>query len=108
MYLKKPGQPKYAPTDVEYFTRLKQLGAVHCHEKIYNDFITFYTPTSKNTDTQVLALIRRIAASYHNDSLEMEILFVIIYAGMVAEENKQFAILKKRVKLVIRSWILEG
>jgi hypothetical protein len=98
VYLKKPGQQKYAPTDVEYFTRLKQLGAVHGHEKIYSDFITFYTPTSKNTDAEVLALIRRIAASYHNDSLEMEILFVIIYAGMVAEENKQFAILKKRVK----------
>lgn len=98
VYVKRPGGKKYAPTDVEYFERLQQLGAVHGHEKIYSDFITFYTPTSKKIDTAVLSLIRRIAGSYHTASLEIEILFVIIYAGMVAEENKEFAVLRKRIK----------
>lgn len=83
---------------MEYFGRLQQLGAVHGHEKIYSDFVTFYTPTSKKIDIAVLDLIRRIAASYHTASLEIEILFVIIYAGMVAEENKEFAVLRKRIK----------
>ncbi len=98
VYLQQPGQAKYAPTDVQYFTRLQQLGAVYGHQKIYNDFVSFYTPTSINIDAQVLRLIQTLAATYTNHTLETEILFTIIYAGMIAEENKQFAILKKRIK----------
>ena len=98
VYLQRPHQPKYAPADIQYFTRLQQLGDIHGHQKIYNDFVTFYTPTSTQVDEAVLNLIRRIAASYNSDTLEIEILFTIIYAGMIAEENKQKAILKKRIK----------
>ncbi len=98
MYVKRPGGKKYAPTDVEYFAKLQQLSIAYGREKIYSDFVTFYIPTSKKIDLKVLALIRRIAASYHTAALEIEILFVIIYAGMVAEENKEFTVLKKRIK----------
>lgn len=98
VYLQHPAQPKYAPTDLQYFTRLQQLGDIHGHKKIYEDFIAFYTLTSKNIDTRVLSQIRQISATYKSDALEIEILFTILYAGMIAEENKQFAILKKRIK----------
>jgi len=42
--------------------------------------------------------ITEIASSYGDDKIIMDIWFTVIYAGMVAEENKKNAILKKRVK----------
>jgi hypothetical protein len=97
VYLQPPNQTKYAPTDLHYFKRLQQLGEVHKHQKIYNDFVLFYTPTTGKIDPDVLNLIRHISNSYNNNALEVEILFTIIYAGMIAEENKKFAVLKKRI-----------
>lgn len=98
VYLKRPNQTRYAPKDEQYFSDLNQLGATYGHERIYNDFVTYYTPTSASIDIQVLNLIRELSQTYSNHSAEIEILFAIIYAGMVAEENKEFAILKKRIK----------
>ncbi|WP_026473573.1 DUF7004 family protein [Alkaliflexus imshenetskii] len=96
--LKRPGQTKYAPTDRQYFTKLQQLGEIHGHQRLYGDFLKFYALTSVNIDPYVLNLIRQLSSAYITDSLEIEILFTILYAGMIAEENKQFAILKKRIK----------
>lgn len=98
VYLQRAKQPKYAPTDSQYFKRLWQLGQIHGCQKIYDDFVKFYTLTSKNIDQQVLDLISKISTSYNDDALEIEILFTIIYAGMIAEENKEFTKLKKRIK----------
>lgn len=98
VYLKRPNQTRYAPKDEQYFSDLNQLGLTYGHEKIYNDFVTYYTVTSANIDIQVLSLIQELSQTYNNHSAEIEILFTIIYAGMVAEENKEFAILKKRIK----------
>lgn len=98
VFLKRPGQTKYAPTDRQYFSKLQQLGEIHGHQRLYGDFLKFYALTSVNIDPYVLNLIRQLSSAYITDSLEIEILFTIIYAGMIAEENKQFAILKKRIK----------
>jgi hypothetical protein len=82
----------------EYFSKLNQLGNKHGHEKIYLDFVKFYTPTNKNIDSVVLELITTITNPYGEDTEEMDTWFSVIYAGMVAEENKTNAILKKRIK----------
>jgi hypothetical protein len=42
--------------------------------------------------------ITTIADTYGSDAEEVDIWLTVIYAGMIAEENKQFAVLKKRVK----------
>lgn len=98
VYLEQPNQPKHAPTDLQYFMKLRQLGQTHGCKKIYNDFLKFYTLTSKNIEQPVLDLISKISTTYNDDALEIEILFTIIYAGMIAEENKEFTKLKKRIK----------
>ncbi len=98
VYLKRPQMHRYAPTDLQYFDRFQQLGHVHGNQNIYDDFVTFYKQTSRSIDLQILNQIRQLSANYNKNSLEIEILFTIVYAGMVAEENKQFAILKKRIK----------
>lgn len=98
VYVTKPNAVIYAPKDTEYFEALKQLGQSHGHAHIYNSFLRFYHPTTKRIDSRILELITTISNDYGNDAEEMDTWFTVIYAGMVAEENKAYAILKKRMK----------
>jgi len=98
VYLARPKQIRYAPTDLEYFARLNDLGNIHGANKIYNDFVHYYALTTREINSQVLNLIQQLSQKYYPDQLEIEILFTILYAGMIAEENKEKAILKKRIK----------
>jgi hypothetical protein len=43
-------------------------------------------------------LITVLSRFYNADAAEMELWMNVIYAGMIAEENKENAILKKRIK----------
>jgi len=109
VYLTRPGQKRYAPRDTEYFSKLRQLGNIYGHQKIYNDFVIYYTRTNRNIDADVLDLITQLTEPYGNDAEEMDIWFSVIYAGMVAEENKANAILKKRIKrLGMHQVLIEG
>lgn len=90
--------PRHAPTDVHYFNELSKLGHIYGHKKIYNDFLQFYEQTTADLNQKIIDGISGIASSYSENSLEIELWFTVIYAGMVAEENKKNAILKKRVK----------
>lgn len=98
VFLKKENERRYAPKDVEYFSALKQLGNKHLHQKIYDDFLLYYNHTTKNVSKKVLRIITEIAETYDEDAEEMDIWFSVIYAGMVAEENKENSILGKRIK----------
>lgn len=109
VYLTRTGHQRYAPRDNEYFSKLKQLGNFHGHQRIYNDFVSYYTLTNKNVDTNILNLITELTNNYGRDAEEMDIWFSVIYAGMVAEENKANAILKKRIKrLGMHQVLIEG
>jgi len=98
VFVTKPNGKRFAPTDTYYFSKLKILGEKYGHQKIYDDFVVIYNRTTKNIDTQVFGLISSLSKSYNNDSFEMEIWLNVLYAGMIAEENKKNAILKKRIK----------
>lgn len=89
---------RYAPSDLKYFSRLKILGRKHGFNKIYDDFLVIYNRTTKEVDKNVFELISVLSRFYGTDNHEMEIWFNVIYAGMIAEENKENAILKKRIK----------
>jgi hypothetical protein len=93
-----PGRQRFAPTDVLYFTRLKEIGETFGPQKIYDDFVVIYNRTSKNVDLKVFNLILALSSFYNEFSEEMELWLNVIYAGMIAEENKEKAILKKRIK----------
>ncbi|MCF6357429.1 MAG: hypothetical protein L3J54_06430 [Draconibacterium sp.] len=98
VFVTKPDGERFAPTDVHYFSRMQKLGSKYGSQKIYDDFVVIFNRTSKNTDPLVFKLISTLCEYYKNDSREIEIWFNVLYAGMIAEENKQFAILKKRIK----------
>ena len=98
VFVVKPGGERFAPTDAHYFLRLKKLGAKYGCQKIYDDFVVIFNRTTKNIVPDVFKLISILSEFYNDDSIEIEIWFNVLYAGMIAEENKQFAILKKRIK----------
>jgi len=98
VYLTRPNKNRYAPTDIEYFTFLNNLGNSHNHESIYNHFVEYYNNTNRHIDQNVLNQITEISSNYGEKSVEVDVWLTVIYGGMVAEENKEFAILKKRIK----------
>lgn len=109
VYLTKTGNRRYAPRDLEYFMFLKQLAEEFGEQKIYSDFKKIYHKTTSWVTLSTLQLIQSIAANYGAFSLDYEIWLTVIYAGMVAEENKGKAVLKKRVKrLGIHQLLVEG
>ncbi|HEX8460302.1 MAG TPA: hypothetical protein VF623_02685 [Segetibacter sp.] len=109
VYLTRGGEIRYAPKDTEYFAILKSFGKRYGNKKLYEDFVAFYEPTSKTINPAVLNQITILADKYTPDAEELDIWFTVIYAGMVAEENKAFAILKKRIKrLGLHQVLMEG
>ena len=109
VFITEPGKLKYAPKDIDYFSFLHQLGNIHGHAKIYNNFIQIYEQTGKNINPSVLSLINLISLTYGADANETEKWFTVVYAGMIAEENKQYTKLKKRIKrLGLHQLLLEN
>lgn len=98
VYLTRPPRGRFAPLDTEYFTILKAFASIYGGEKIYNDFVSIYPLTTKHVNQNVLYKITQISRTYPQHSEEIDIWFTVIYAGMIAEENKANAILKKRIK----------
>ncbi len=99
VYVVESNGTKKAPFDETYFSDLFQISRKYTQDKVYNDFVSIYNATTKNIDNNTLSLIDNITNTYSNeDQIIIEQWFTVIYAGMIAEENKQFAILKKRVK----------
>jgi hypothetical protein len=98
VFLSRPLQSRYAPKDTEYFSIINQLGLKHGKIRLYNDYCAFYRFTNKVVNDKTLNYISEIADSYGKDAEEIDIWFTVIYAGMVAEENKTNAVLGKRIK----------
>ena len=87
-----------APKDMEYFNKLRKLGKIYGMEVIYNDFVRVYEKTTKKIDPSVLEYITSLSQNYGKDSLSVDVVFTILYMGMIAEENKKNTKLGKRIK----------
>lgn len=97
VYLKRPDMTRYAPSDINYFKKLRNLGDRYGTIQVYEDFVDIYNKTHKNIEEYVLSHITDISLKY-NHSLDVDILLTTLYAAMVAEENKAFTKLGKRIK----------
>lgn len=90
---------RYAPKDVEYFNSLKVYSEVYGVEPLINFFVDVYNYTDATIRYDMFdAIERRCYREFKEHSLELTRIYSILYAGMVAEENKLGAILKKRIK----------
>lgn len=98
VYLQRNRQARYAPVDTEYFEFFLKKGMQYGAKKVYNDFVQIYTPASCNLEPFILEMITTISDTYGSDAEEMDIWLTVIYGGMIAEENKKNAVLKKKIK----------
>ena len=98
VFLTRPGVPRHPPTDADYFAALRRLGRRHGRRRVYGDFVAVYRRTGPAIDPAVVQGISATAGGYDEDALDFAVTVTTIYAGMVAEENKAFAPLGKRIK----------
>lgn len=98
VYLTRPAIARHAPRDVWYFGELKRIGASFGEQRLYSDFVQIYEYTGPRVNQNMWPGISRLSQFYGADALTVDIILSVIYAGMVSEERKERAILKKRVK----------
>ena len=98
VYITDEDGKRSAPKDMDYFAELKELSYKYGAEQIYKDFISFYDITGKELDAKVFDSISNLSSYYGDNSIDIEILFSILYMGMLAEENKEKSVLGKRIK----------
>lgn len=99
VYVVESDGSKTAPLDTTYFTEFKIITTHYQNNKVYNDFVAIYNYTNSYVDIETTALIDALLITYNvQHRAIMEQWLTVIYAGMIAEENKQNAILKKRIK----------
>jgi len=99
VYVVESNGVKKAPFDSTYFSDLHSISQHYQNSKVYNDFVAIYDLTNRSINPQTITLIDNIVLTYNLEhQVVIEQWFSVIYAGMIAEENKANTILKKRVK----------
>ena len=98
VYLTRPNQARYAPKDYQYFERFIKYGEAFGNQLIYDDFVSVYDRTTKELYNSVFKHIHTLSEKYGQYAQNIEIDLGIVYMGMIAEENKAFTKLGKRVK----------
>lgn len=88
-----------ALTDFYYFEKMRKLALKYGIDRVHNDFLKVYNSTGKSIEVRILNTITQVSFTYDSeDSLEVDKLFTILYATMIAEENKKNTKLGKRIK----------
>ena len=98
VYFTQPNGKRNPPKDIDYFSDLKEIAAKYGTECIYQDYVRVYDMTGKQPENRVLVEISAIAKQYASDSLKVDIILSILYLAMIAEENKRYSRLGKRIK----------
>lgn len=99
VYVVEADGSRKAPHDEVYFSELLYISNSYKEKKLYHDFLWMYQYTLNHVASKVIKIIDHITSTYHKEhQIQIEQWFTVIYAGMIAEENKKNAILKKRVK----------
>jgi len=104
------GKSIHPPKDVEYFQTIKELSKIYGGKVIYDDFVEIYDKTTTVINKDVLIMIDDISKTYSKHVKIMNIILTVLYAGMIAENRKENAILKKKIKrlglyqLLIENW----
>ena len=98
VYLKKRGEAR-APHDKSYFKSLKTLADKYGEDVIYDKFVEVYKKTSIKCYSEVVDYIQDLSEELEEEDRELFWnTMPTIYFAMVAEENKQFTKLGKRIK----------
>jgi len=109
VYLTEPSGSRKPPRDVDYFSQIQDLADKFGAQIVYEDYVTVYDMTGKSVDDSVFDTITNVSSKYGTNSLEVEKIFSILYMAMIAEEQKKYTRLGKRIKrLGIHKLLFEG
>lgn len=87
----------HAIRDEEVFALMQKYTTTLQRFWLYRDFLTVFKLVTNDIKCGVVNNITRMAKQYEEPN-EVQFILTFLYAGMVAEENKQKAILKKYIK----------
>jgi hypothetical protein len=108
-YLRHADGTRTPPRDAEYFSTLVEIGRSHDSQRLYSDIKKIYILTDKEISKKILDYISLVSEEYPEDRIKVEILFTILYAAFISEENKAHTKLGKRIKLLgIHQILIEG
>ena len=102
------GVRKHAIKDSEIFSILERYASSNERFRLNTDFLYIFHNVTKCVKYDVVHKVKKIAKAYTKPH-EVEYMLTFLYAGMVAEENKRFARLKKYIKrLGVHQVLIEG
>jgi hypothetical protein len=94
--------------DVDVFTLIRKYTDSCQRFKLYKDFLYIFDKVTSVLNYDVVENIKFVAKKYPNSG-EVELILIFLYAGMVAEENKDKTMLKKYIKrLGVHQVLIEG
>lgn len=90
----------YFPRDSEYFATMKIVSGLYDAREIYKDFVAIYEQVDSSPIANELFVqsLKTMSEKYGDFAYRMENVYGILYAGMVAEEQKANKVLGKRIK----------
>lgn len=103
-----PNGSRKAPRDVDYFSFIKRLDESYGSDIVYNLIYEIFKKTTNKVDMQILEYItQQCKIKFGSQSLEADKNITFIYLGMIAEENKKNAVVKKRIKILGIHYLLK-
>ena len=86
------------PLDKDYFRDLKVLAIKYGVNYLYDAYVYVYDNTEKQVTEEGLNAAEKASLRFSEDQLEVQKIFTILYMAMIAEENKRYTRLGKRIK----------
>lgn len=87
-----------APLDIDYFNELLILRDLIGVDKTYKLFLNIYDKVDKNVNNEVINFINSISEEYKQYEIELNLLLMTLYYTMIAEENRKYTRLGKKIK----------
>ena len=98
VYLMEKGK-RTAPRDIDCFIQIQKLSKKYSNAQLYKLFLIIYRHTYSSIDLKVIEIIKNIAGSFQaEDEIVIQKWFTIMYASMIAENQKENTKLGKRIK----------
>lgn len=98
VYLVDANGDRRPPRDTDYFSDLKFLAEKYGADNVYSAYVHVYDVTGKNVDEEGLNAAEEASYNFGTDQLMVQKILTILYMAMIAEENKRFTKLGKRIK----------
>nr|WP_248298637.1 hypothetical protein [Pseudoalteromonas sp. JC3] len=98
----------HAVRDEEVFQVMSHYAFGHARFMLYRDFLNIFNKVTNQVNYDLVEKIAYMSKAYPKPQ-EVQFILLFLYAGMIAEENKEKAILKKFIKrLGVHQVLIEG